>query len=211
MAEKTVPGPIPPHGGTLVSRLLDGDAAADAQARAADLPRVDLSVRERCDLELLGVGAFSPLTGFMTRAEFDAAVDTMHLPTGVPWAVPITLSATKDQAGGLKEGDDVALFDPESDRVLAVLHLAETYDHDRERECREVYKTTDAAHPGVATVMEQGEVCLGGEVDVISLPPHDDLGPYRWTPQQTRAEFDRRGWKTVAAFQTRNPCHRAHE
>ena len=211
MPDSQVPGPIPPHGGVLTERLLAEQEAQAAAARAAGLPRVELSRRERCDLELLAVGAFSPLTGFMNKAEFDGAVDTMHLPSGEPWAVPITLSTGRDQADALKEGQEVALFDGESGRVLAILHLAEKYDHDRERECREVYKTTDVEHPGVATVMGQGEVCLGGRVDVIGLPPHENLQQYRWTPRQTREEFDRRGWKMVAAFQTRNPCHRAHE
>ena len=211
MPDDEVPGPIPPHGGALVERLLPQQEADAAAARAAELPRVELSRRERCDLELLGVGAFSPLTGFMNRAQFDGAVDAMHLPTGEPWAVPITLSTTGEQAGSLNDGQEVALYDPESDRILAVLHLEEKYEHDRRRECREVYKTADTEHPGVATVMSQGEVCLGGPVDVIALPPHENLREYRWTPRQTRTEFDRRGWKMVAAFQTRNPCHRAHE
>ncbi len=211
MPNRYGPGPIAPHGGVLVNRLLEEEAADEAAARAADLPKVTLARRERCDLELLAVGAFSPLTGFMTREQFDASVDEMHLPTGEPWAVPITLSTGREEADALREGEDVALWDPESEQVLAVLHLAETYEHDRRRECREVYRTTDLEHPGVALVMGQGEVCLGGEVDVIRLPPHADLAPYRWTPEATRTEFDRRGWKTVAAFQTRNPCHRAHE
>jgi sulfate adenylyltransferase len=211
MADAYGPGPIPPHGGALVNRLLQGEAAEEAAARAADLPKITLARRERCDLELLAVGAFSPLTGFMTRDQFDATVDEMHLPGGEPWAVPITLSTTREKADDLAEGGDVALWDPESEQVLAVMHLAERYDHDRDRECREVYRTTDLEHPGVALVMDQGEVCLGGEVDVLALPPHADLQQYRWTPEATRTEFDRRGWKTVAAFQTRNPCHRAHE
>jgi len=135
----------------------------------------------------------------------------MYLPSGEPWTVPVTLSTTREEADRLKEGAEVALWDPESEQALAVLHLEEKFAHDRQRESREVYRTTDTAHPGVALVMSQGEVCLGGPVDVFRLPPHSDLNEYRWTPAQTRAEFDRRGWKMVAAFQTRNPCHRAHE
>jgi sulfate adenylyltransferase len=211
MTEKRVPGPIPPHGGVLVNRLLEGDAAAEAAARAGSLPRVELARRERCDLELLAVGAFSPLEGFMTRDQFDAVVDGMHLPTGEPWGVPVTLSVDSETADGLETGGEVALWDPESDRVLAILELQEVYDHDRDREAREVYRTEDEAHPGVALVMGQGEVCLGGPVDVLALPPHADLAAYRLTPAETRAEFDRRGWRRVVAFQTRNPCHRAHE
>jgi len=211
MTRKQAPGPIPPHGGVLVNRLLGAKEAAEAAKRAKGLPRVQLARRERCDLELLAVGAFSPLTGFMTRGQFDSVVDEMHLPTGDPWTVPVTLSTGRAQADGLEEGGEVALHDPESDRVLAILHLEEKYDHDREREAKEVYKTTDAKHPGVALVMGQGEVCLGGKVDVIRLPPHEDLKAYRWTPRETREEFDKRGWRRVVAFQTRNPCHRAHE
>ena len=211
MAKKQVPGPIAPHGGVLVNRLLGAKEATEATRRAKTLPQVQLARRERCDLELLAVGAFSPLTGFMTRAQFDAVVDRMHLPTGEPWAVPITLSTTRCEADALKEGGDVALHDPESDQVLAILHLEEKYEHNREREAREVYKTADTKHPGVALVMGQGEVCLGGQVDVLSLPPHEDLQKYRWTPLQTRQEFDKRKWRRVVAFQTRNPCHRAHE
>ena len=211
MTHQDVPGPIPPHGGVLVNRLLQGEEAEAAAARAAALPRVELQRRERCDLELVAVGAFSPLTGFMNRAAFDSVVDTMHLASGEPWTVPITLCTSRGRADDLKEGSDVALYDGESDTVLAILHLEEKYEHDRDREAREVYRTTDMAHPGVATIMEQGEVCLGGPVDVIRLPPHEDLLQYRWTPRETRAEFDRRGWRRVVAFQTRNPCHRAHE
>ena len=194
-----------------MERLLQGEAAREAAAKAQELPRVALTVRERCDLELLAVGAFSPLTGFMVRSEFDAVVGGMHLPTGEPWAVPITVSVSAGEAKGLREGQKVALDDPASGRTLAILEVREKYEHDREREAREVYRTSDAAHPGVALVLSQGEVSLGGPVDVISLPPHEDLVEYRWTPRRTREEFDRRGWKRVVAFQTRNPCHRAHE
>lgn len=211
MTVKDIPGPIAPHGGVLVERLLEPEAAAEAAKRAESLPRLEFQRRERCDLELLAVGAFSPLNGFMTRAEFDAVVDEMHLPRGEPWAIPITFSVSREEADGLEEGSDIALHDPESDQILAILHLEEKYEHDREREAREVYQTADIEHPGVATVMNQGEVCLGGPVDVLAVPPHQDLNRYRWTPRQTREEFDRREWQTVAAFQTRNPCHRAHE
>ncbi len=206
-----VPGPIAPHGGELVERLLAADAAKAAAEKAEGLPTVTLSVRERCDLELLAVGAFSPLKGFMTKAEFDGAVDDMHLPGGVPWAVPITVSVSKDEAEAIDEGSEVALVDGESGRTLGILAVEEKYAHDREREAEKVYRTSDREHPGVALVMSQGEVCLGGPVDVIQLPPHEDLLQYRWTPRQTREEFDKRRWKMVAAFQTRNPCHRAHE
>jgi ATP sulfurylase len=210
MAEK-VPGPIAPHGGVLVNRLLSEEKTAEAAARAKNLPRVSLKRRERCDLESLAVGVFSPLQGFMTKPEFDAVVGSMHLPGGEPWTIPVTLSVSKDEAAALKVGADVALFDPEWNETLGILHLADKYPHDRQREAREVYRTADPKHPGVALVLGQGEVCLGGAVDVLSLPSHDELVRYRLTPRQVREEFDRRGWQRVAAFQTRNPVHRAHE
>jgi sulfate adenylyltransferase len=210
-ADKAFVGPIAPHGGVLVERLLPEDQAKEAAERAKTLPRVELSRRERCDLELMAVGAFSPLKGFMGRADWETVVDGMHLPTGEPWAIPITISVSKDEAEGIAEGSDVALHDPEHDETLAIMHVEEKYPHDREREAREVYLTAETKHPGVAIVMSQGEVSLGGPVEVISLPPHTDLQKYRWTPRQTREEFAKRGWRRVAAFQTRNPCHRAHE
>ncbi|MCX5684085.1 MAG: sulfate adenylyltransferase, partial [Planctomycetota bacterium] len=200
MAEK-VPGPIAPHGGVLVNRLLSAEKSAEASARAKSLSRVSLKRRERCDLESLAVGVFSPLAGFMTRAQFDAVVGSMHLPTGEPWTIPVTLSVSKDEAAALKLGADVALFDPEWNETLGVLHLADKYPHDREREAREVYRTADPKHPGVALVLAQGEVCLGGAVDVFALPSHDELIKYRLTPMQVRREFDNRGWRRVAAFQ----------
>ncbi len=211
MPAKPVPGPVPPHGGVLVERLLPAAEASEAAERAKGLPRVELQRRERCDLELLAVGAFSPLAGFMTKDQFDTVVGQMHLPTGEPWTVPITVSVSAEQADAIPVGGQAALYDPESDRNLGILNVEDKYPHDRERECLEVYNTGEAAHPGCALIMEQGEVCLGGPVDVIGLPPHEDLLEYRWTPRRTREEFDKRGWHTVAAFQTRNPCHRAHE
>ncbi len=211
MAEKKVPGPIAPHGGVLVNRLLGDAESKDAAARAVGLPRVELKRRERCDLESLAVGVFSPLAGFMMRGEFDDVVDTMHLPSGLPWTIPVTLSVSKEQAANLKIGGQAALFDPEWNETLGILHLEDKYEHDRAREAREVYRTSDEKHPGVALVMKQGEVCLGGPVEVLSLPSHDEMLQYRLTPRQVRTEFDKRGWRRVAAFQTRNPVHRAHE
>jgi sulfate adenylyltransferase len=211
MRQEGFPGPIAPHGGTLVNRLLGQEESAEAAARAAGAPRASLRRRERCDLESIAVGVFSPLTGFMTRGQFDDVVDTMHLPTGEPWTIPVTLSVSKDEAAALGVGRPVALFDPEWNETLGILHLEDKYEHDRPREAREVYRTTDPKHPGVALVLGQGEVCLGGPVEVFALPPHGELIKYRLTPHEVRTEFDRRGWRRVAAFQTRNPVHRAHE
>jgi sulfate adenylyltransferase len=206
-----IPGPIAPHGGVLVNRMLSAGKSAEAAARARSLPRAILKCRERCDLESLAVGFFSPLAGFMTGPQFDSVVDTMHLPSGDPWTIPVTLSCSRDEAAALRVGSDVALYDPEWNEVLGILHLEDQYAHDRPREAREVYRTTDPKHPGVALVLGQGEVCLGGPVDVLALPSHEELIAYRLTPLQVRREFDQRGWRRVAAFQTRNPVHRAHE
>ncbi len=203
-------GLIPPHGGTLVNRIVDGARRAALEQAAARMVRVKLQDREQCDLELLAVGAMSPLTGFMGEADFNSVCDRMRLASGLPWSVPITCSVDATTAQYCGKGQPVALTDA-SDRLLGVLTVQEQYRHDKLREAEKVYGTTDSAHPGVAVVMGQGDVCLGGPVEVLT-PRHDpDWTQYRLTPAQTRAAFRERGWRTVVAFQTRNPIHRAHE
>jgi sulfate adenylyltransferase len=162
------------------------------------------------DLELLGNGGYSPLEGFMGPADYESVVESMRLASGLPWPIPITLAVGRDEAKGLPEGGEVALAD-EAGRVLAVLELAEKFAYDKRQEARQVYRTEDEAHPGVAALYRQGEVLLAGPVRVLDLPPHDDFPQYRLTPAQTRAAFAQRGWRTVVGFQTRNPVHRAHE
>ncbi|MGD8454288.1 MAG: sulfate adenylyltransferase [Phycisphaerae bacterium] len=201
---------IPPHGGTLVNLVVDDGRRQKLTAEAAQLTRIPLPEREQCDLELLAIGAMSPLTGFMTAAEFQSVCERMRLSNGLPWSVPITCSVSPDIAAKIEVGQPVTLTD-DQDRPLAILRVSEKYPHDKQLEAERVYRTTDQAHPGVAVTLSQGDVCLAGGIEVL-CPRHDPTFPkYRLTPAQTRAGFAEHGWHTVVAFQTRNPIHRAHE
>jgi sulfate adenylyltransferase len=201
---------IPAHGGALVSRFLPSDAQSGARARAASLPRIALNRRQISDLELIAIGAASPLTGFLGRDDYLASVKTAHLANGLPWSIPLTLAVDAAGAAGLRAGQDAALTD-ESGTPLAILTVSETYGYDRDLEAKHVYGTTDPAHPGVAALFAQGDTLVAGDVSVLTLPEHDDFPSYYLTPAQTRATFVEKGWRTVVGFQTRNPVHRAHE
>jgi sulfate adenylyltransferase len=202
---------IAPHGGTLVN-LLAADAEADAlRAEAEHLPKLVVSERELADLEMLAVGALSPLTGFQGERDYHSILERMHLENGLAWAIPVTLSVDQDGAHRLGGAESVALCASEGAEPLAVLRIGEIYKRDRSKEAMGVYQTEDAEHPGVAAMLAAGELCVAGDLRVISLPPHDDFREYRLTPAQTRAAFAERGWRTVVGFQTRNPIHRAHE
>jgi sulfate adenylyltransferase len=204
---------VPPHGGgPLKPLLLEGDALARESARAAGLRRIPISSREAGDLIMLGIGGFTPLSGFMGKADWQGVCDRMEMASGLFWPIPITLSTDEASAGQIQLQDEVALFDPERDEILATLRVTEKYRIDKAHECQQVFRTTDPDHPGVKMVMEQGEVNLAGPVKVLSQGGFPEkYGPMYMTPAQTRAEFERRGWKRIAAFQTRNPMHRSHE
>jgi sulfate adenylyltransferase len=201
---------IPAHGGELIDLTIAGEERQALRERAASLPLLRLSARTLSDLELLANGGYSPLRGFMGRSDYESVVESMRLASGLPWSIPVTLAVSADESKELSEGDEVALADEDGD-VLAVLELAEKFDYDKKREARQVYRTEDEEHPGVAAVYRQGDVLLAGPVRVIDPPPHDDFPDHRLTPAQTRDAFDQRGWNTVVGFQTRNPVHRAHE
>lgn len=204
---------VNPHGSaTLKPLLLNGAELKSELSRAQTLPRINVSSREAGDLIMLGIGGFTPLTGFMTKADWQGVCDHMKMASGLFWPIPITLSTDKATADGIKNGSDVALFDPERNEILASMTVTEKYSIDKAHECQKIFRTTDAAHPGVKMVMEQGEVNLAGPVKVLSQGEFPtQYGDMYMTPAQTRAEFEKRGWKNVAAFQTRNPMHRSHE
>lgn len=201
---------ITPHGGKLVNRVLEGEAAKSAAAAAASYKSVTLSPREQFDLEMIAIGAFSPLSGFMGKADFASVSKDMRLANGTVWPIPVTFCAADDVAAGIKEGDKLALKDSKG-RLLATMTVREKFPHDKELEIPNVYKTTDEAHPGVAQVRKQGNTCLAGDVDVITTTYDPEFAEYRLPPARTREAFASKGWKTVAAFQTRNPIHRSHE
>ena len=204
---------VKPHGGeNLKPLLLEGPALAAEIARAATLPKLPVSSRERGDLIMLGIGGFTPLHGFMTHADWKSVCGDMQLASGLFWPIPITLSATKAASDPLKPDSEVALVDAMDGEVLATMTVREKYTIDKQYECTSVFKTADLEHPGVRMVMDQAEVNLAGPVKVLSQGEFPSkYGDLYMTPVQTRAVFAANGWSTVAAFQTRNPMHRSHE
>jgi sulfate adenylyltransferase len=205
-----VPRLVAPHGGCALKPLaLTGEALAAEQVRARTLPTLRISSREKGDLLMLGIGGFTPLDGFMTRADWEGVCESYRTAAGLFWPIPITLSTDDDS---IKPGSEIALADPESGAPLATMKVSEKYSIDKARECRAVFRTTDAAHPGVAMVMQQPELNLAGAVKVLSDGGFKaKYGALFMTPAETRVEFERLGWSRVAAFQTRNPMQRAHE
>jgi sulfate adenylyltransferase len=204
-----VVGSIAPHGGQLVNRVLRGSLREAALERAQTFPRVQLTRMAASDLEMIAVGAFSPLTGFMIKDDYDRVIDDMRLGSGLPWTIPVTLPVDDDTAAGLEEGHEVALY--EGEYLRGIMTIAEKYPADREREAREVYRTTEQAHPGVARLYRHGGWLLGGEVFMLNGPETVEFPELRHEPAQARRMFASRGWRRVVAFQTRNPIHRAHE
>ncbi len=200
---------IAPHGGELVLNMAGENERAELQERARSLPQVLVGSRQLADLEMLAIGAYSPLGGFMKRADYLGVVNDMHLANGLPWTVPITLSTTSEQAATLKEGSQVALLN-EHGTLQAVMTIEEKYAYDKQHEASKVYRTTEEAHPGVKAMYQQGDILLGGPVRVVALQ-NQAFAQYRYTPGQSRQLFVERGWKRVVGFQTRNPVHRAHE
>jgi sulfate adenylyltransferase len=200
---------IAPHGGELIVNRAGEGECLEWQISAQSLPRVVVGSRQLADLEMLAIGSYSPLTGFMTRTDYLSVVQDMHLSNGLPWSIPITLAVTSEQAANLREGSKIALVDTEG-ALQAILLLQEKYRYDKQLEASKVYRTLDDAHPGVKVVYQQGDVLLGGPVRVIALQKQA-FAQYRYTPAQSRKLFVERGWKRIVAFQTRNPVHRAHE
>lgn len=202
-------GLIAPHGGELKMNLASETEKADLLERAPGLPQIQVGSRQLADLEMLANGAYSPLQGFMTRADYQSVVDTMHLVSGLPWSIPITLSVSEERAAAIAEGSQVALVNAQG-ALQAVLTVEEKWGYDKQYEARQVYRTDEEKHPGVAALYRQENVLLGGPVRVVDLQPQT-FADYRYTPTQSRQIFAERGWKRVVGFQTRNPVHRAHE
>jgi sulfate adenylyltransferase len=203
--------PIAPHGGTLVDLLVTGPEAESIEREAANRPKITVNERELSDLEMLAVGALSPLKGFVGERDYRSILETMHLENGLAWTIPVTLSLTDEEAKRVGGADAVALVAEEGGRPLAVLEISGVFKRDREREAAAVFGTEDVEHPGVAALHKAGDFCLAGDLKVLRTPEHDDFLEYRLTPAQTRAVFRERGWRSVVGFQTRNPIHRAHE
>ena len=208
-----MPGLVSPHGGRGLRALrLEGRRAAEEDRRAQTLRRLQVTSREKGDLIMLGIGGFTPLEGFMTRADWQGVCDGCRTADGAFWPIPITLSTDQGAADCIAAGTQIALADPDDDSLLAVMTVTEKYGIDKAHECMSVFRTTDPAHPGVAMVMQQGDVNLAGPVQVLSDGGfRARYGELFMTPAETRARFEALGWSKVAAFQTRNPMHRSHE
>jgi len=201
---------IAPHGGKLVNREVSGVEREALLERVPSMPRLELNAREVSDLEMIAIGAFSPLEGFMCEEDYVSVRGNKHLANGLPWTIPVTLSVGTERAQALHENKSIALYQGE-DHLLGVLQLEQKYRYDKEREAERVYLTTEAAHPGVSALYAQGDWLLGGPVSLLNRPLSPEFPQFRLDPAATREAFNKKGWKRVVAFQTRNPIHRAHE
>lgn len=218
-------GPLnEPHGGTLVQRELYGEAREEALARAAGYPALHVNELELSDLLCIGTGVYSPLKGFMTRSDYWRVLDDMRLANGVPWTMPITLPVEDEFADALRIGQFIRLEDDHG-HIVGIMRVEDMFERNPEYEAAQVFRTRDAAHPGVARLYAQPRVLIGGDVVLVGGREHgarlsDDApglhrdvnsSAYIMDPSATRAEFARRGWRRIVGFQTRNPVHRAHE
>ncbi len=205
---------IAPHGSDkLLPLLLEGPAREQELKKAQGLKKVPMTTRETSDLIMLGIGAFTPLEGFMGKDDWKGVCESYSLPSkkGLFWPIPITLSTSEELAKSVAIGEEVALWDTETESIMGTMKVAEKYSIDKDYECKQVFRTTDSKHPGVQKVMEQGPVNLGGPVKVLSESYYPEMfkGIYE-RPADSRKQFEERGWSTVAALQTRNPMHNSH-
>ncbi|MEH1881783.1 sulfate adenylyltransferase [Nostoc sp.] len=204
------PDAIAPHGGQLVNRIATPEQRAEFLSKADFLPRVQLDDRAVSDVEMIAIGAFSPLTGFMNQEDYDRTVTEMRLANGLVWSIPITLSVSEEVASPLQEGSLIRL-DNSRGEFIAVLQLTQKYNYDKTREAIKVYRTDDVKHPGVQVLYNQGIVHLAGDIWLLQREPHPQFPTYQIDPAASRQLFKDKGWKTIVGFQTRNPIHRAHE
>ena len=202
---------VPPHGDRLLPLLVSDEERQEVLKEADTLPKVKLDSREVSDLIMLATGAFSPLEGFIGKADYEGVVADMHLKNGTLWPIPITLAASKEEAGKIKEGQKIALLNSDNGEIMASMLVEEKYTYDKHKESLQVFGTEDEQHPGVQKIYEQGEVYLGGPVKVFSEGDYPERFAEFARPAETRAIFAEKGWTTIAAFQTRNPLHRSHE
>lgn len=201
---------IPAHGGHLIKRIATAAQKQEFIERGDSLARVQLDERSLSDLEMIAIGGFSPLTGFMEQADYEPVVTDMRMKDGTAWSIPITLSVSEEVAEPLKEGSWVRLDSPTGEFV-GILELTQKYRYNKAHEAVNVYRTDEEKHPGVAVVYNSGPINLAGPVWLLERKPHPQFPKYQIDPADTRKIFVEKGWKTVVGFQTRNPIHRAHE
>ena len=205
---------VHPHGKEKILKplLLSGSELKESKERAAKLNKIEITSRETSDLIMMGIGAFTPLEGFMGKKDWKSVCDDFTMQDGTFWPIPITLSTSKEKSDVIKIGDEVALVDTETSELMGTMTVSEKYSIDKAYECQKIFKTTDLEHPGVQKVMAQGEINLAGKVKVFSegIYPAQFKDVYK-RPAETRKIFEEKGWSTVAALQLRNPMHRSHE
>lgn len=202
---------IAPHGGTLINRILEKQEADKARNESKNLPQIILDAREMADLEMIGIGAMSPLTGFMSREDYLPVVEDMHMHDGTAWTLPITLSVDKAKKNELLDQKKAALVDQATSHAVGIIEIDEIYEYDKKEEAEKVFLTTEEAHPGVKALYDQGDYLVGGDIWLFEEVGDSNFPDHRNTPAQLRKKFQEKNWNTVVAFQTRNPIHRAHE
>ncbi|WP_201317688.1 sulfate adenylyltransferase [Paenibacillus sp. EPM92] len=202
---------IQPHGGTLINRVVDGGEREQLLNRAAGLHQLRINTWAISDLDLIGVGAFSPLTGFMVEQDYHSVVDRMRLADGTVWSIPITLGVDEKEAASLQIGQEVALVGESDGITYGLIKVESIYQVDQNHEAVKVFKTDDLAHPGVQKLFTKPSTYIGGPVQVLNRPKPEKFEDFYFDPSETRRIFAEKGWKTVVGFQTRNPVHRAHE
>ncbi|MCF7805191.1 MAG: sulfate adenylyltransferase [Candidatus Marinimicrobia bacterium] len=202
---------IAPHGGTLVNRVMPAGEADNERERAKSLPQILLDAREMADLDMISIGAMSPLTGFMDQEDYESVVESMRLKSGDVWSLPITLSVTEEKKEELGGESEAALVDESTGATVGSISIEDIYSYDKEREAANVFRTTHRDHPGVQALYDQGDFLVGGDITLFEKIDHETFQHHRHTPAELRELFTERGWNSVVAFQTRNPIHRAHE
>ena len=200
-----------PHGGKLVNKIAEGVRKEELEAKAKDLFQLTIEDRYGADVEMIAIGAFSPITGFMGKADCESAIENMTLTNGLAWGIPIPLPAG-DQYDNLSIGQEIALLNKEG-HVLAIMTVEEKFELDLDNFAAKCFGTTEDKHPGVAAIKRGGNKFIAGPLEMVNRPVRHDAidDKYFLDPSETRAEFAKRGWNTIVAFQTRNPIHRAHE
>jgi sulfate adenylyltransferase len=202
---------ILPHGGELVSRLAEGNLRDELLSKAEKLASVPVDAWTVSDLDMIGVGAFSPLTGFMNETDYHSVVNNMRLANGLLWSIPITLAVTEDLARELEIGQQVALKGEKDGVIYALMEIESIYRADKRHEALQVFKTDSLEHPGVVKLFDRPGVYVGGPIQVLNRPQPEKFHEFYFTPAETRRIFAEKGWRTIVGFQTRNPVHRAHE
>ncbi|WP_150275562.1 sulfate adenylyltransferase [Paenibacillus tepidiphilus] len=202
---------ILPHGGTLIQRVAEGAERERLLQEALELKSISINTWTISDLDLIGVGAFSPLTGFLNEEDYRSVVANMRLADGTVWSIPVTLAVEESTASGLAIGDKVSLIGETDGVVYGILDVQSIYSVDQQFEAQNVFKTTDPAHPGVSKLLARSNIYVGGPITVLNRPQPEKFADFYYDPAQTRQIFAEKGWRTVVGFQTRNPVHRAHE